>query len=64
MSFDNNYPNRKDRRKPYKGSKSFDRTCRNHGSCPYCEGRRLFERRKKELFAELDLREFKEGEIE
>jgi hypothetical protein len=36
MSFDNDYPKRKDWRKPYRKSKAFDRTCRNHGSCPWC----------------------------
>jgi hypothetical protein len=32
MSFDNDLPNRKDRRKPYRKSKRWDRSCRNHGS--------------------------------
>lgn len=36
MSFDKQYPNRKDRRKPYRGSKAVDRSCRNRGSCGYC----------------------------
>jgi hypothetical protein len=36
MSFDKHYPNRKDWRRPYRGSKAFDRSCRPHGSCPYC----------------------------
>ena len=58
MGFDNHYQNRKDRRKPYRDSRRFDRTCRNHGSCPWCERRRLFERTKKERFAELDLKEY------
>ena len=46
MSFDNKeYPNRKDnRRKYYRGSKRFDRSCRNHGRCPYCEQGRLHKR--------------------
>lgn len=34
----------KERRKPYFGSKRFDRTCRNHGSCPYCTCNRTFSR--------------------
>lgn len=34
MSFNKPYPNRKDKRKPYYGSKRFDKSCRNHGSCP------------------------------
>lgn len=41
MSFDNtDYPNRKDWRKPLRKAKRVDRTCRNHGSCPYCQGGR------------------------
>lgn len=31
----------KEYRKPYRKSKSFDRSCRNHGNCPYCESGRL-----------------------
>lgn len=41
MSFDTSYPNRKDWRRPYHQSKRFDRTCRNHGSCPWCRANRL-----------------------
>ena len=32
------------RKSPYTGSKRFDKTCRNHGSCPYCRDNRTFER--------------------
>jgi len=39
---------RKEKRKPYRKSKSFDRTCRNHGSCPYCENNRTYHNRKEE----------------
>lgn len=31
----------KNKRKPYRGSKAFDTTCRNHGSCSYCRNNRL-----------------------
>lgn len=31
----------KEHRKPYKGGKAIDRTCRNHGGCPACESNRL-----------------------
>ena len=48
MSLDKNYPNRKDQRKPYYGSKRHDRSCRNHGSCGYCENNRLFNSQKRE----------------
>lgn len=30
----------KEHRKPYRGSKRIDSSCRNHGSCPYCEQNR------------------------
>jgi len=41
MSFDNkDYPNRKDHRKCYYKSGKHDRTCRPHGSCPYCQRNR------------------------
>lgn len=38
----------KEKRKPYRKSKSFDRTCRNHGSCPYCENNRTYQSKKEE----------------
>ena len=38
--------NKKEYRKPYRGSKRFDRSCRNHGSCSYCqEGRTHFDKK-------------------
>lgn len=46
MSFDNHYPNRKDHRRPYYDSKRIDRTCRNHGSCKWCEGNRTISSRR------------------
>lgn len=36
------------KKKEYSGSKRFDVTCRNHGSCPYCRQNR--EINKKRLF--------------
>jgi len=41
---DKNYPNRKDNRRVYKYNyaKSVDRTCRNHGSCNWCQGNRFY----------------------
>ena len=36
----------KEKRKPYRGSKAFDCSCRNHGSCGYCESNRtLFDKK-------------------
>lgn len=36
----------KEHRKEYRGAKSFDCTCRNHGSCPSCRNNRLYQRNK------------------
>jgi hypothetical protein len=38
----------KERRKPYRGSKAFDKTCRNHGSCDWCKENRLHKFKKEE----------------
>lgn len=40
MSFDKAIKSGKEKRKPYRKSKAFDGTCRNHGSCPWCERNR------------------------
>jgi hypothetical protein len=42
MAFDRDYPNRKDRRKSYRGSARFDRSCRPGGDCPMCESDRKY----------------------
>ena len=34
------YKTRKDWRQPYRKSRAFDRSCRNHGNCPWCESNR------------------------
>jgi hypothetical protein len=61
MAFDNDYPNRKDRIKPYRKSKAFDRTCRNHGSCAYCRLGRLHNHKKRELGAKEQIHEVENG---
>lgn len=47
MSFDKNYPNRKDWRKGYRRSARFDGTCRPGGGCSYCEGNRTYGDRRR-----------------
>lgn len=47
MSLDKAIEHGKEHRRPYTGSKAIDRTCRNHGSCPVCEGNRLYSSRKR-----------------
>jgi hypothetical protein len=46
MSFDKSYKNRKDHRKPYRGSRAVDRSCRPGGDCPWCRGKRKYKRDK------------------
>jgi hypothetical protein len=46
MSLEKAIEHKKEKRKPYRGSKRFDHTCRNHGSCSYCEDNRtLFDKK-------------------
>ena len=40
MSLDKSITHGKEHRKPYRGAKAIDRTCRNHGSCGWCKGNR------------------------
>jgi UDP-N-acetylglucosamine pyrophosphorylase len=42
MSLDKAIEHKKEKRKQYRNSSAFDRSCRNHGSCPYCERNRTF----------------------
>lgn len=41
MSLDKAIMHGKEKRKPYRGSKAIDKTCRNHGSCAWCRENRL-----------------------
>lgn len=48
MALDKAIKSGKEHRKPYRGSKAVDKTCRNHGSCSYCRNNRLYSKRKAE----------------
>lgn len=50
----------KEHRKPYRRSKRFDKTCRNHGSCPYCRDNRLHNRYKTDEDTRLKIEEAEE----
>lgn len=45
------------KRKPYTGSKRFDSSCRNHGSCSWCEGNRTHKNSKRRKVAEEKVKE-------
>ena len=47
MSLDKAIKSGKEHRKPYRKAKAVDRTCRNHGDCPYCKGNRTYNSRRK-----------------
>lgn len=47
MSLDKAIKSGKEHRKPYTKAKAVDYTCRNHGSCVYCQGNRQYKNKKK-----------------
>ena len=47
MSLEKSINSGKEHRKPYRGSKRFDKSCRNHGGCDYCKDGRLYSTNKK-----------------
>ena len=47
MSLDKAIEHGKERRKQYRGSKAIDTSCRNHGSCTWCEENRKHKFRDK-----------------
>lgn len=49
MSLDKAIQHGKEHRKPYRGSKAFDHTCRNHGSCDWCRENRQHKFKMSEL---------------
>ena len=55
MSLDKAIAAGKERRKPYRGSERFDRSCRHGGDCPYCVSGRKHPTRKREVGAVDDL---------
>ena len=47
MPLDKAIEYKKEKRKPYYGAKAIDRTCRNHGTCGYCQGSRQYKNTKR-----------------
>jgi hypothetical protein len=60
MSLNKAIQHGKEKRKPYKGSKQWDHSCRNHGSCGWCLGNRTHRNKRHEP---ADLKEQEKGEI-
>lgn len=57
MSLDKAIKHGKEKRKPYRGAKAIDCTCRNHGSCDWCRENRLYKFKKDEP---IEVQKFKE----
>ena len=51
MSLDKAIKYGKEHRKPYRGAKLIDYTCRNHGACPWCTGNRTYSHKKADLIS-------------
>lgn len=49
MSLEKAIEHGKETRKDYFGSKRFDKTCRCHGSCPWCQRNRKHNEKKREV---------------
>jgi len=64
MSLDKGIEAGKEKRKAYYDSRRFDPTCRNHGSCSWCEGNRQHRHRKIMKIAEDVYSEWEDGEDE
>jgi hypothetical protein len=48
MSLNKAIEYKKEFRKPYRGAKAVDCSCRNHGSCAWCMSNRLYQQLKQE----------------
>lgn len=57
MSLDKAIKSGKEKRKISRGGKAISNGCRNHGTCPYCEGNRKHNTNKRLLSADEQLEE-------
>lgn len=55
---------KKERRKPYYGSKAISCSCRNNGSCDWCRENRLYKTMIQQDVMDAKLDEYKKGETE
>lgn len=58
MSFDKAIKYNKEHRKEYNDSRAFDRTCRCHGSCSYCERNRRYREFRLKEKTKYDIKEY------
>ena len=46
MSLNKAIEHGKEHRRPYRGSKAVDYTCRNHGTCDWCKSNRMYNEKR------------------
>lgn len=61
LSLDKAIEHGKEKRKPYRGAKAIDSTCRNHGSCEWCKSGRLYHKLKSDEASKQMLEEYEEN---
>ena len=65
MTLDKAINHKKEHRKQYHGSKAVDKSCRNHGGCPYCEENRRHKNDKRKEAQDDRVNEYeKEGDAD
>lgn len=57
MSLDKAIKHGKEKRRPYRDSRRFDYSCRNHGSCDWCKNKRTFQNKRKSFTAQAQIDE-------
>ena len=57
MSLEKSIKHYKERRKQYRGSSLFDRSCRPNGGCGWCEQNRTFQDKKARTVADEQVKE-------
>lgn len=60
MSLDKSIRFGKEHRRPYRGAKAVDCSCRNHGSCSWCRLNRTHKNDKRETAAVQEMEEYTE----
>lgn len=60
MSLDKAIKSGKEKRQPYRRAKRVDPSCRNHGSCSWCEGNRTYQDKREKEKAKYGLKEANE----
>ena len=64
MGLEKAIEHKKEYRKPYRGAKAVDCTCRNNGTCEWCKNNRLYSSNKKTEAMLKDLKDYgKRGQV-